>query len=71
MSVEGVKGAQVGEGHEDYGNCFMDHHRCGGIGQATVASREVPHTAQQGACCTAHQHQGLRWEEGQKREVRL
>lgn len=41
----------------------MDHHRCGGIGQATVAGGEVPHTAQQGARCAAHQHQGLREEE--------
>lgn len=42
----------------------MDHHRCGSIGQATVAGRKVPHAAQQGARCAAHQHQGLREEEG-------
>lgn len=41
----------------------MDHHRCGGIGQATVAGGKVPHTAQQGARCAAHQHQGLRKED--------
>ena len=59
MCVERVKGAQVGKGHQDYGNCFMDHHGCGGIGQATEDGGKVPHTTQQGACCAAHQHQGL------------
>lgn len=56
VGVERVEGAQVGKGHEDYRNCFMDHHRCGGIGQATVAGGKVPHTAQQGARCATHQH---------------
>lgn len=54
MAVECVEGAQVGEGHEDYGQCFVDHHRCGGVGESTVAGGEVPHTAQQGACRATH-----------------
>lgn len=41
----------------------MDHHRCGGVGEAAVAGGEVPDTAQQGARRAAHQHQGLREEE--------
>lgn len=41
----------------------MYHHRRGGIGQATVDGGKVPHAAQQGARCAAHQHQGLREEE--------
>lgn len=45
----------------------MDHHGCGGVGQTTVAGRKVPHTTQQGACCAAHQHQGL--EKGKKEEA--
>lgn len=54
MAVECVERAQVGEGHEDYGQCFVDHHRCGGVGESTVAGGEVPHTAQQGACRATH-----------------
>lgn len=46
----------------------MDHHRCGGIGQAAVAGGKVPHAAQQGARCAAHQHQGLRREEEDREE---
>lgn len=46
----------------------MDHHRCCSIGQATVAGGKVPDTAQQGACCAAHQHQGLT-EEGEDKAV--
>lgn len=63
VGVECVKGAQVGKGHQDYGNCFVDHHGRGGIGQAAEDGGKVPHTAQQGARCAAHQHQGLRKEE--------
>ena len=59
MGIERVKGAQVGDGHQDDGHRFVNHHGGGGIGQAAVAGGEVPHAAQQGACGAAHQHQCL------------
>lgn len=44
----------------------MYHQRCGGVGQAAGGGK-VPHTAQQRACCAAHQHQCLRKEQGEQR----
>lgn len=44
----------------------MYHQRCGGVGQANGGGK-VPHTAQQRACCAAHQHQCLKKEQGEQR----
>lgn len=60
VGVEGVKGAQVSKSHQNDGQWLVDHHGCGGIGQTAEAGGKVPDTAQQRACCAAHQHQSLR-----------